>query len=69
MSEALVKYSKCLKEGQEIYERFNAGGMFTKSVMWYYFYRHISGELFFCVAPSLEECRKLKEEWIQELEN
>ena len=69
MSEALVRYSKCLKEGQEIYERFNAGSMFSKSVMWYYFYRHIGGELFFCVAPSLEECRKLKEEWIKELGN
>lgn len=69
MSDNLAEYSKCLKEGQEIYRRFKAGNMFSSSIMWYYCYRHIGGELFFCVTPSLEECRKLKEEWIQELEN
>jgi len=67
MSVNLAEYSKCLKEGQEIYERFKASSIFSSSIMWYYYYRHIGGELFFCVAPSLEECRKLKEEWIQEL--
>lgn len=56
-----------VQRGQEIYERFEAGSMFTRNVMWYYYYRHVDGELFFCVASTLEECRQLKEEWMKEL--
>lgn len=28
-------------------------------------YRHTDGELFSCVAPTLEECRRKRNEWLQ----
>ena len=67
--ENIANDSKCLQRGQEIYKRFKAGNMFSKEVMWCYYYRHIDGELFFCVASTLEECRQLKEEWVKELKD
>ncbi|KAB3744528.1 DUF3873 domain-containing protein, partial [Phocaeicola vulgatus] len=27
-------------------------------------YRHTDGELFSCVKPTLEECRRLRDEWL-----
>ena len=30
-----------------------------------YDYRDADGELFSCVAPTLEECRQLRDEWIK----
>lgn len=56
-----------VQRGQEMYERFKAdSSIFTKRMMWCYFYRHVNGDLFLCVSDTLEECRKLKDEWITE---
>lgn len=30
-----------------------------------YDYRTLSGKLFACAAPSLEECRKKRDKWLQ----
>lgn len=56
--------SKCLQRGAEIYERFELGTIFKSRIMWHYDYRHTNGELFSCVASTLEECRQKKDEWI-----
>ncbi|MDE6083026.1 MAG: DUF3873 domain-containing protein, partial [Muribaculaceae bacterium] len=29
-----------------------------------YDYRHTDGELFSCVAPTLTECRRKRDEWL-----
>lgn len=34
--------------------------------MYQYDYRTESGELFACVAPTLDECRKKRDEWLKE---
>ena len=34
-----------------------------------YAYRHTNGELFSCVAPTLEECRRKRDEWLQRKTN
>ena len=40
------------------------------STMYQYDYRDtLSGELFSCVKPTLEECRRLRDEWIKEKED
>jgi hypothetical protein len=51
--------------GQEQYEWFSrkVGGKSKKYCS--YDYRHIDGELFSCVKPALEECRVLRDEWLQ----
>ena len=32
-------------------------------------YRHTDGELFSCVKPTLDECRRLRDEWIKTKED
>lgn len=32
-------------------------------------YRHIDGELFSCVAPTLKECRQRRDEWLNKKAN
>ena len=34
-----------------------------------YDYRHTDGELFSCVKPTLDECRRLRDEWIKAKED
>ena len=34
-----------------------------------YDYRHTDGELFSCVKPTLDECRRLRDEWIKTKED
>ena len=50
--------------GQEQYETFMQKiGRKTKKYF-AYDYRHIDGELFSCVKPTLESCRAARDEWI-----
>lgn len=56
-----------LKEGQEQYEKFYS---FTvKKELMQYDYRHIDGELFSCIKPSLEGCRAERDNWIKHKES
>ena len=34
-----------------------------------YDYRHTDGELFSCVAPTLEECRRRRDQWLNKKTN
>lgn len=36
-----------------------------RTTLFQYDYRHMDGELFSCVRPTLEECRHLRNEWIK----
>ncbi len=49
--------------GQEQYARFVAGA-FRGTIYYQYDYRHTDGELFSTVAKSLEECRRRRDEWV-----
>lgn len=57
----MLNPSSILK-GQEQYEEFVS--CVTKKTLVQYDYRHTDGELFSCVKPTLEACRKEKETWI-----
>jgi len=46
--------------GLESYDTFKAGG----KTYYQYDYRKPTGELFSCVAPSLEKCRARRDEWL-----
>ncbi len=50
--------------GQERYSTFTrkAGGKIKQYVQ--YDYRHMDGELFSCVKPTLEACRVARDEWL-----
>ena len=51
--------------GEERYEYFTpAFARRTKKRFCQYDYRHTDGELFSCVAPTLEECRRRLNEWL-----
>jgi len=47
--------------GQEQYEMFTA---YNKKKFVQYDYRLLNGELFSCIAPSLEIARKKRDAWI-----
>lgn len=52
--------------GEERHEYFTpAFGRRTKKRFCQYDYRHMDGELFACVAPTLEECRQRRDEWLK----
>ncbi|WP_304721991.1 DUF3873 family protein [uncultured Alistipes sp.] len=52
--------------GEERHEYFTpAFARRTKMRFCQYDYRHTDGELFSCVAPTLEECRRKRDEWLQ----
>lgn len=52
--------------GEERYEYFiPAFARRTKKRFCQYDYRHTGGELFSCVASTLEECRAKRDEWLQ----
>lgn len=51
--------------GEERYEYFTpAFARRTKKRFCQYDYRHMNGELFSCVASTLEECRRRRDEWL-----
>ena len=59
-----------LQRGQEIYQRLKVNSsIFSEKVMWFYYYRHKDGALFFSMATTLEECRSEKDKWVNEYEN
>ena len=47
----------------EQYEEFYIGFR-HRSKRYLYYYRHADGELFSCVAPTLTECRRKRDEWL-----
>ena len=61
-----------IKPGQEQYEiykssfpkRINGHRTFPKHCA--YDYRHTDGELFSCVAPTLENARKRRDSWLKD---
>ena len=51
--------------GEERHEYFTpAFARRTKKRFCQYDYRHTDGELFSCVASTLEECRRKRDEWL-----
>lgn len=56
--------------GEEGHEYFTpAFARRTKKRFCQYDYRHEDGELFSCVAPTLEECCRRRDEWLQRKTN
>ena len=51
--------------GTEQYEVFYIGFR-PRRKRYHYDYRHTDGELFSCVAPTLMECRRKRDEWLNE---
>ena len=49
--------------GTEQYEVFYIGYR-LRSKRYQYDYRHTDGELFSCVAPTLTECHRKRDEWL-----
>lgn len=56
--------STCTTPGTEKYEKFSWGLPRKRKTSYQYDYRHIDGELFSCVAPTLEQCRTRRDEWL-----
>jgi len=56
-----------LKNGQEQHEYYRAPKRMGKPgpKLCQYDYRYHDGELFSCVAPTLEEARKRRDVWVQ----
>lgn len=51
-----------LERGKEQYQAFKDK---RRGQLYQYDYRDMLGELFSCVKPTLEECRKAKDEWLK----
>lgn len=52
------------QEGKENYTTFSFSHR-PKQLFFQYDYRHTDGELFSTVAPTLEECRTRRNEWLK----
>ena len=50
--------------GRERYEKFANGTGVRKKSYCQYDYRHLDGELFSCVRPTLEACRAARDAWL-----
>lgn len=61
--------STCTAAGTEKYERFQLGIGRRKRTLVQYDYRHMDGELFSCVKPTLDECRQKRNEWLKRKED
>lgn len=61
--------STCQTAGTEKYESFQIGFGRKRRAFVQYDYRHTDRELFSCVKPTLEECRRLRDEWIKAKED
>ena len=57
--------STCKVPGTENYEKYSYGTGRRKKTAYQYDYRHTDGELFSCCAPTLEACRKKRDEWLE----
>ncbi|MFR9502735.1 MAG: DUF3873 family protein [Rikenellaceae bacterium] len=53
------------KEGEEKYTTFNLCPRPRRKGVYYQYDYRINGELFSCVAPSLERCRAKRDLWLQ----
>jgi hypothetical protein len=51
------------EQGKENYTTFRPAYR-PKQTFFQYDYRHTDGELYSTVAPTLEECRKRRDEWL-----
>jgi len=60
--------STCRAAGTEQFEKFQTGFGRRKRTLVQYDYRASDGELFSCVAPTLEECRRRRDAWLSEKE-
>ena len=60
--------STCRAAGTEQFEKFQSGFGRRKRTLVQYDYRASDGELFSCVAPTLEECRRRRDAWLSEKE-
>lgn len=59
--------STCQTAGTEQYEKFQSGVGRKKRTLVQCDYRELtSGELFSCVAPTLDECRKRRDNWLKQ---
>ena len=58
--------STCTRPGTEKYAPIHPAHR-PKTVYVQYDYKHINGELFSCVASTLEECRSKRNLWLQTL--
>ena len=56
--------SRTTTPGTEQYEVFDIDFHY-QSRRYQYDYRHSDGELFSCVAPTLTECRRKRDEWLK----
>ena len=56
--------STCQTAETEKYERFQTSIGRKRRTLVQYDYRHTDGELFSCVKPTLDECRRLRDEWL-----
>ena len=54
--------------GEEKFVKYRSGA-FKGRTFYQYDYRHTDGELFSCVKPTLDECRRLRDEWIKAKED
>lgn len=54
---------KFLKNGEEQFENYFS--RISKRFFFQYDYRHTDGELFTCVANTVEEARKKRDEWVE----
>ena len=62
--------STCQAAGTEKYERFQTSfGRKRRTFVQYDYRDSASGELFSCVKPTLDECRRLRDEWIKAKED
>lgn len=56
------------QRGQEKYEKFKYGRVGrTRRVMYHYDFRAETGELFSTVKPTLAECRRARDLWLEKI--
>ena len=58
------RVSTCQSAGTENYENFQTGIGRRKRTLVQYDHRHMDGELFSCVKPTLDECRAARDKWL-----
>ena len=59
---------KNIRAGEEQYEQFKRRDRRIAKSYVQYDYRDVDGELFSTVKPTLDACRKAKDEWLKEKE-
>ncbi len=70
MNEMTVNGISVCPRGEERYEYFTATlARSRRKRLCQYDYRTEDGELFSCVAPTLEECRRKRDEWLNRKTN